>query len=293
MKEKLLLALLTSIMLFVCSCGEEKMAQKKDDFSFQNEPDFKLGVQTWTFNRFTFYEAVDKIESLGLHYMEAYAGQTLSKDNPEAKFGPGLSAQQRQEIKNKLAKANIKLMSMGVICNLDNDEAKYREFFEFAKDMNIRMIMAEPYFESFDMIETLCEEYQIKVAIHNHARQSGLPRYWHPDIVLEKCKDSEWLGACPDTGHWMRSGLNPIEMLKKCEGEIYSVHLKDLNKFAVMEAHDVPWGTGTANIKAILAELKRQCYKGTFFVEYEHNWEHSLPDIKKSVDYFNTAVNQL
>ena len=51
----------------------------------------------------------------------------------------------------------------------------------------------------------------------------------------------------------MRSGLNPVECLKKLEGRLISFHFKDLNK-AGGDAHDVPWGTGACNVPAMLAE---------------------------------------
>ncbi len=38
---------------------------------------WRLGMQAWTFNRFTFYEAVDKTASLGLDWIGAYPCQRL------------------------------------------------------------------------------------------------------------------------------------------------------------------------------------------------------------------------
>ena len=38
------------------------------------------------------------------------------------------------------------------------------------------------------------------------------------------------MGACADVGHWMRSGLDPVECLKKLEGHIICLHFKDLNE---------------------------------------------------------------
>jgi len=35
------------------------------------------------------------------------------------------------------------------------------------------------------------------------------------------------IGACADTGHWVRSGLKPLECLKILQGHIMSVHLHD------------------------------------------------------------------
>ena len=44
---------------------------------------------------------------------------------------------------------------------------------------------------------------------------------------------------------------------------------------------------------AILAELKRQNYRGGIVIEYEHNWENSLPEIEQSIAFFREAVIEL
>ncbi len=245
-----------------------------------------LGCQAYSFNRYTFYEAIDKVASLGLHYIEAYPGQKLSQEQPELATNESLSAKARQEIKQRLADKGVKLVNYGV-CGLSADEAASRKTFEFAKDMGIETIVSEPGFDAFDTIEKLCEEFQINVAIHNHPKPS---RYWNPDTVLEVCKGrSKRIGACADTGHWMRSELNPVEQLKKLEGRIISFHFKDLNKFGG-GAHDVPWGTGEGDAKAMLTEIHRQGIKAVFSIEYEHNWTSSLPEIAECVNYFNKVA---
>jgi hypothetical protein len=91
-----------------------------------------------------------------------------------------------------------------------------------------------------------------------------------------------------DVGHWVRSGLDPVECLKKLQGRILDVHIKEIN-----EGHDVVWGTGQGRIKAILEELHRQGYKGTFSIEYEYNWENNVPEIRRSVAYFNSVASKL
>ena len=69
----------------------------------------------------------------------------------------------------------------------------------------------------------------------------------------------------------MRSDLNPIQQLDKLEGRIIRFHFEDLNKFG--EARDdVPRGTGQGDVKAMLAEIKRQGIKAESSIEYEHNW---------------------
>ncbi len=133
--------------------------------------------------------------------------------------------------------------------------------------------------------------FHINVALHNHPEPS---RYWNPDTVLEHCKGrSKRIGACADTGHWMRSGINPLDAVKKLEGRIISFHFKDLNKYGKQGAHDVPWGTGKANVKAILQAVYRQGLKVPFSIEYEHNWLESLPEIAQCVAYFDQVAAEI
>jgi sugar phosphate isomerase/epimerase len=277
------LLVLVTVTVFIVSCGSSQNITK-------DEPtrDWRIAIQAYTFKKFTFFEAVEKTSSLGLRYIDAYRKQKIS-DGIDVKF-IDMSPQIREQVKGKLSKAGIKLVNYGVV-PLPNDEAQCRRVFDFARDLGAETIISEPPAEALDLIEKLCKEYQIPVAIHNHPTPK---RYWNPDTVLEACKGrSKWIGVCADTGHWMRSGINPVEALKKLKGRIFVVHLKDLNEFGVRKAHDVPWGTGRGDIKAILTELDRQDFSGVFTIEYEYNWENSLPEISECIKYFKKTARQL
>jgi sugar phosphate isomerase/epimerase len=230
----------------------------------------------------TLYEAIDRTASLGLHVIEAYPGQKLSPKT-DARFTEKLPPETRKEVKQRLADSGLKLVNFGV-------GGHSRELFEFAKDMGIETLVSEPKFDAFDGIEKLVEEYQINLALHDHPRPSP---YWNPDKVLEVCKGrSKRIGACADTGHWMRSDIKPLDAVKKLEGRIISFHFKDLNEFG-MKAHDVPWGTGRGDLKAVLAEVRRQKLKAVFSVEYEYHYGHSLPEIAECVAFFDTTAEEL
>lgn len=258
------------------------------DTSAADKLGWKLGVQTYSFNRFTFFEAIDKAASIGLKYAEAYPGQTISADI-DGKIGPGMSEQQIKQVKDKLASAGVQLTAFGVT-GLSADEAESRRTFEWCKTMGIGVINTEVHEDAFDTLEKLCKEYEIKIGLHNHPEPSY---YWNPETVLNAIEGrGEWIGACADTGHWLRSGLDPIECLKKLEGRIVSFHFKDLNRKG-KGAHDVPWGEGVANVPGMLEEMKRQEFRGPISVEYEHNWLESLPEIAQSVENFHRFANKL
>lgn len=251
-------------------------------------PMWRLGTQAYSFRLFTFFEAIDKTKGLGLKYIEAYPGQKLKPDSDE-KWNHEASPHARDEVRKKLADAGIKLVNYGVV-DLGRNEESARKVFDFAKDMGIETIVAEPLPGLFDTLDKLTEEYKINVAIHNHPKPS---RYWDAQTVLDAIKGhSKRIGADADVGHWIRSGLDPIECLKKLEGHIISLHFKDLNQRAP-KAHDVPWGTGASNVRGMLEELHRQRFSGVFSIEYEHAWENSVPEIAESVKWFKKTAAEL
>ncbi len=278
-------------VLLILAATSPLVQAEKPDCSCPEEPcGWKLGMQAYSFNRYTFFEAIDKTASLGMRYIEAYPGQKLSPDQPDVVFSHDASDEVLEAARAKLKKANIELVNYGVV-GLGSDEAANRKVFDFAKKMGIETIVSDPQPGCFDLLDRLTEEYGINVAIHNHPKPS---KYWDPEKVLKAVAGhSKRIGACADTGHWMRSGIQPLDALRKLEGRIISLHFKDLNQFGVRSAHDVPWGSGKADVHALLAELKRQGFRGVFSVEYEHNWTNSLPEISEGADYFRKVAKEL
>ena len=49
--------------------------------------------------------------------------------------------------------------------------------------------------------------------------------------------------------------------------------------------HDTIFGTGITDMAGVLAELKRQKFAGNLSIEYEYNWDNSVPDIKQCIDF--------
>ena len=239
---------------------------------------WRLGTQAWTFNGVTFFEAVDKTAALGLKYIEAFPGQRVSKEINE-RFGPGMKPATARAVKDKLKAKGVKLVNFGVTGIPGNEEAA-RKFFQWAKGMGIETLVTEsnPAF-----LDKLCGEFGINVAFHNH------PNSWPPEKVLKACEGkSKRMGACADTGHWMRRNIKPLDGVRKLQGRIVSFHFKDLNK---MGGHDVPWGTGAGDVKAVLAEIHRQGFQGVFSIEYEHTF--SMADLDQCVKHFNRCAKEI
>jgi sugar phosphate isomerase/epimerase len=243
---------------------------------------FFIGCQAYTFNRFSAFEAIEKTALAGGKVIEFFPGQKLSKEEPTLKVDHNASPEILAKLKAKLAEHNMKAVNYGVV-GIPKEEAEARKIFEFAKALGLRAVTTESA-DSIDTIEKLVKEYDIMVAFHNHPKQSNNANYhmWDPNYVLSLVKDRDTrIGSCADTGHWLRSGLKPIECLRTLKGRIISSHLKDLNP----EKHDVPYGEGVADVPGILEEFKAQNFDGNISIEYEENWDNSTPEVGQCIGF--------
>ncbi|MCO5240834.1 MAG: sugar phosphate isomerase/epimerase [Chitinophagaceae bacterium] len=248
---------------------------------------FKLGIQMWTFRMFSVTDALNKVDSSGIKSIEAFVGQPLGGDM-EGKFGPEMSADTRAKLKALLQSKGISIVAMGVIN--PKDKAEWISSFELAKDFGLSYITAEPKKDQLDLADSLAGAYGIKIAIHDHPKPSA---YWSPDSVLAAIQGHSNIGACADLGHWPRSGLDPVECLKKLEGHIIGGHLKDIVKFDDTKAGDTVVGKGIIDFPAVFAELKRQNFNGMLSIEHESNWYNNLPDVIVTKEYFDAEVAKL
>jgi sugar phosphate isomerase/epimerase len=274
-------AALFTLLLPCMAAGASKT--KRDD-SASEKLGLKLSLQCWTFNRLTFFETVDKAAELGVKYLEIYPGQKL-KPGSKTTIGQDMSEETIAEIKKKLADAGgLKLVAYGV-AGIPTGEKEARKTFEWAKKMGLEVLVTETM--PNDVHDKLCKEFNIRIALHNH------PNSWPPDAVLKACKGrSKLIGSCSDTGHWMRAKYVPVDTLKKLEGRVMHLHFKDLNDFG--KAHDVPWGTGKGDVKGMMAELKRQGFKGYLSIEYEYgDLEHLAANLPKCVAFFDKTAAEL
>lgn len=267
------------------SADSSTVTTAADSFSIANN--WKIGIQMWTFNHFTFMQALDKVDSAGVKNIEAFWGMPIGGSSKDS-FGINMSADTKAMLKQALQAKGIQIVAMGVISPDTREE--WQKAFDLAKEFGLSYITAEPKKNQWDMVDSMAGAYGIKIAIHDHPKPN---MYWSPDSVLAAVQGHPNIGSCADVGHWARNGLNPVDCLKKLEGHIYGVHLKDIKVFGQTDAEDTIVSKGVIDFPAIFAELKRQHFSGMFSIEHESNWLHNLPDVEETVAYYNDQVAKL
>lgn len=242
--------------------------------------DWKVGVQAYSFRKFTFAETLDELEKMGVNYLEIYPGQRLG-GGLEGKTHHAMDEATRSKVLDMAAAKGVKIVSYG--CVKAKDEAGWREIYGFAKAMGIATIVSEPKLEDMPLLDKLCGEYGIQLAIHNHLTPT-------PDEVLERMEGCcKLVGGSPDNGHWCRAGFDNLESLKKYEGRVLSIHMKDIDK-PVKEGQTVPFGTGVIPMQKVFAELDRQGYSGPVIIEYESEKMGPAESIAKCVRYVDQYI---
>jgi len=257
----------------------------------QEKLGWRLGVEAYTFHKFTMFEAIEKTAQLGLTFMGGLSFQKVSKEIPK-NFDPQLTDDELRRIRLKLDAAGVRLLTY-YIHNIPGDAAGCQRVFEFGRKIGIETFMSEPSPDALDTIGKFCDAYDINVAIHNHDRK-GSPQYWQPEGVLKACEGrTKRLGACGDLGYWMRSGIDPLKALRTLKDRLITVQMHDLNELAP-QGHDVPWGAGVGRTEEFLREMHQLGIKPTMFgLEYSYNWLDSLPEITRCVEFFNNISLQL
>jgi sugar phosphate isomerase/epimerase len=241
---------------------------------------FKMGIQSYSLRHFNTDEALAKTKELGLTYWESFSKHFPVTDDTARING----------YKKKLNDAGIKLIAYGVQGFGKNTDANRKEF-EFAKAMGIPVISADPAPESFDNLDKLVEEFGIHIAIHNHGPGS---RYDTIESVTRAIQNHhERIGACVDTGHYLRSDVNPVAAIEAFGNRTYGVHLKDVKALPGGKKQFTILGQGDLDVVGCLKALKKLKFEHCMSFEYEENEQNPMADIKQCLAAVREGIKKV
>jgi sugar phosphate isomerase/epimerase len=229
-----------------------------------------IGVQSYSLRKFNTVEAIRHIQGMGVHFAEFYS-KHLAID---------ASADQLAETKKLLASADVTLNAHGV-SGFSKDHEANRKVFAFAKRAGIKNITANPEPDAFDSLDKLVAEYDIRICIHNHGPGALFDKI---ASVLDAVEGHDKrIGACVDTGHFIRSGEDPVEAVRKIKDRVFAVHLKDDTHKGDKGSHNVVIGKANLDVTGIFKALRDIKFPadGSISLEYESNPDNPIDDMKQ------------
>jgi sugar phosphate isomerase/epimerase len=128
-----------------------------------------------------------------------------------------------------------------------------------------------------DELDVLCAASPgVRLAIHNHGPH--LPWETVDEIFAAIDGRHPNLGACVDTGHFIRSGIDPIDAIRRFGARVHGVHLKDFVEPSAL-ADGCILGDGMLDLGAVFGALRELKFSGALSLEYEENPEDVVPEL--------------
>jgi inosose dehydratase len=226
-----------------------------------------LGAQSYSFREFDLAGSLACLRELGLRHME-FCGVHFPPDAGHPAL-PG--------VKEALDGAEVLVPCYGVEAFTGDADAD-RGKFMFARELGIKVLTADPEPESLDILDRLCGEFRIKIGIHNHGPGA---RYDKVQDTLKAVRNRHpFIGACVDTGHAIRSGEAPHEVIRQLGDRVHSLHLKDWTH----GGDERIVGEGDLDLEAVARELRNINFSGPIMFEYEQSPDNPVPAMRQGLE---------
>ncbi|MBI4585184.1 MAG: sugar phosphate isomerase/epimerase [Planctomycetes bacterium] len=254
---------------------DEKKAGGSDPYG-----GFKMGIQSYSLRHFEFRKMVDILSGdLSIKWVELYPGH-FPMEAEESDY---------RMRRRHMRQGGVTPAAYGVV-PFKKDAGANRKVFEFAKRMGLLSISADPDPDSFDSLDKLLEEFKIPVAIHNHGPGS---RYDKIEVIDKAIKDHHKLiGLCVDTGHFLRSEVDPVEVVKHFKERVYGVHLKDVKNLEGGKKKFTVLGEGDLKTVELLKALREAKFNGCMALEYEEEEQSPVASIKRCLESMKESVKK-
>jgi sugar phosphate isomerase/epimerase len=247
---------------------------------------FAMGIQSFTLRHYTLEAALDIVQGLGLAHVELIPttglgpfsiGEHLRVSDDGAEIDAALSA---------CARRGVALAAHGVNGVADAEEA--RALFAFAARARVPVLTIAPAAKALGALDALCAANEgVRLAIHNHG-----PHFpWETLAEIEAALAGRHpnFGACVDTGHFIRSGVDPAEAIRRFGARVHGVHLKDFASEGAF-ADGCLLGEGKLDLAAVFRALREVEFRGALSLEYEENAENVVPDLVACLEAASLAA---
>jgi inosose dehydratase len=183
-----------------------------------------LGIQSFTLRRHTLEPMLDVLVSLGIHEVELIPELEVLYYRLGSHLPVTDDATAIERAVQAIHSRGIRISASGV--HSISDAADAERLFAFAEQAGIPLLTLSPDDGVLDALDRLCREHPgVRLGIHNHGPWTRYDKI--ADLEATLAGRAENFGACVDTGHFIRSGEDPVEAVKRLGPRVLGVHLKD------------------------------------------------------------------
>lgn len=236
-----------------------------------------LGVASYSFRKFGRSDVIK--------FMHELNTPCLNVKDVHLEMGTPSEVQQASD---EFRAAGIILTAAGTIYFPKDEDDDMRRKFDYCKLAGIPLIVAGPTPETLPRLEKFAQQYDMKIAIHNHGPED---KYFpSPLDTLKAVKNMDpRMGICIDVGHTARTGTDVVSAIHQVGPRLYDVHMKDLANASRKESQ-VAVGDGSLPVEKVFAALIDIKYPGYVDLEYEIHEDDPMPGMIKSFAYMRGVL---
>jgi len=238
----------------------------------------ELGVQSYTYRQFDVKGIVKELEGTGVTALELWPKH----------LGPGSPPEQIEKCRGLLEDSGLRVCGTGVSRFSSQRPDEIRPALEFAAGLGADYVSIDVRPDDARGKELLIEaavDLGLLLAIHNHGPEH---HYDVAENVLTSCEGyDEVLGACVDTGNFLRADQDAERAIEVLGRRVHAVHLKD---FVDADTEVVP-GTGRLNYATMLEALRTHTdFHSALVIEYEADPEDPTAGVRQAVGVLRQAL---
>jgi inosose dehydratase len=239
---------------------------------------FAMGIQSFTLRALALEPMLDAVSRLGLAHVELIPETKVLFYELGSHFPVTDDAAEIARVRGALGARGIRIAASGV--HGVADEAEARRLFAFAQAAGIPLLTIMPDDEALDALDRLCAKHpDVKVGIHNHGPWFRYDEIADVEASLEGRHPG--FGACVDAGHFIRSGEDPVEALRRLGPRVHGVHLKDFAGEGFLAESRI-LGRGKLDLDAFFRTLHEIGFgrDRALSLEYEANADDPIADVE-------------
>ncbi len=247
--------------------------QPEPDRSYGN---YEMGFQSYSLRHFVpTDDFLGQAKRLNLPFVELWRGHLPQNGGEEEVV----------RFRDRLREAGITVNAFGVEHFTDEHE-KNESIFRLARNLGVGVLSANPSKKAFTSLEKLVDQYDIRIAIHNHGPEDE--RWRRPEWIMEAVGGLDpRIGACADLGHYIRAGVDPVAALEILGSRVLGVHLKDFDA----EENDVVLGQGKLDVVKTFETFQNLGFTGPISLEFEGDKEDPVPAMLRCLDVVARAIS--
>ena len=260
----------------ISSCSSPPVDSPEPPEPDRNYGNYEMGIQSYSLRHFVAIEDfLGQAKRLNLPFVELWRGH-LPEDAGDEEI---------VRFRDRLRESGITINAFGVERFTDEHEQN-EAVFRLARNLGVGVLSANPSKRAFSSLEKLVDQYDIRIAIHNHGPEDE--RWRRPEWIMEAVDGLDpRIGACADLGHFIRAGVDPVTALEILGSRVLGVHLKDFDD----EENDVVLGEGGLDVVKTFETFQNFGFLGPISLEFEGDKEDPVPAMLRCLDVVAAAIS--